>query len=74
MPQPTDNWKKKPPDAVRLSGIAFQIIIIILLGVFGGKKLDDYFQTENPYYTLGLSVLAVFISLYFILKEVLKKK
>lgn len=69
-----ENWKKKPLDAARYSSIAFQIIGIMLLGIFGGKKLDDYFQTEFPYFTLALSVFAIFASLYFILKDILKKK
>lgn len=72
--KPPANWKKKPLNYLQYSGIAFQIIGIMLLGVFGGKKLDNYFQTSSPYFTLALSILAVFMSLYFIIKEVIKKK
>ena len=46
--------------------------IIIFLGVFGGQYLDDYLELKNPWGTIVLSLLGVFISLYIVIKEVIK--
>ena len=58
----------------RYSGIAFQMIVIILLGIFFGKKMDKWFETKNPIYTAIFSLLGVIISLYVVLKDLVRKK
>lgn len=55
----------------RYSGLAFEMLGIILLGVFGGKKLDDMSASEFPLWTLILSLLGVFIALYLVIKGLL---
>lgn len=55
----------------KYSGLAFEMLGIIVLGVWGGIKLDEYLHSEFPLWTLILSLLAVFISLYFVIKGVL---
>jgi hypothetical protein len=56
----------------RYSSLAFEMLGIIILGVFGGKKLDEHRQGSFPIYTVVLSLVAVFISLYIVLKGLIK--
>ncbi len=42
----------------RYSGLAFQMIGIILVGVFGGIKLDEIVKWEFPVFTLVLTLLS----------------
>ena len=58
----------------RYTGIAFQMLAIILLGVWGGIKLDEWLQLQFPVFTLLLSVLSVFLAIYTVVKDLLKKK
>jgi len=59
---------------MRYMGLAFQMIVIILIGAFLGKWLDGYFETTKPYFAAGVSLFAVFLSLWFSFKELLIKK
>lgn len=56
------------------SGMAFQIGFIILLGTLAGKKLDSWFHTSRPMFTLVCSLSAVFAALYLALKDFIGKK
>ncbi|MBI9066679.1 MAG: AtpZ/AtpI family protein [Salinivirgaceae bacterium] len=57
----------------RYSGMAFEMLGIIILGVFAGQKLDEKRPSEFPLWTLILSLLAIFISLYLVIKGLMKK-
>lgn len=56
----------------RYSGMAFQMLAIILLGVFGGVKLDKWLELTFPVFTLVLSILSVALSIYQAIRELLK--
>lgn len=49
------------------------MIAIILLGVFGGKKLDEYMELKFPVFTLVLTLVSVFLAIYFVIKDLMKK-
>lgn len=53
----------------RYSGMAFQMIVIILCGALLGQYLDKTFQSEKPLWTVILSLLAIGIALYIALKD-----
>jgi len=53
--------------------MAFQMLAIILAGVFGGYKLDQWLNTK-PIFIIILSVLSVFLSMYYVTRDLLKKK
>lgn len=53
--------------------MAFEMLGIIVLGVFAGQKLDSLRTPEFPLWTMILSLLGVFISLYVVIKGLLKK-
>jgi F0F1-type ATP synthase assembly protein I len=61
-----DNW-------ARYSSMAFQMLAIILLGVFAGFKLDQWIHTK-PLFTIILSLGSVILAIYTVTKDLLKKK
>jgi len=46
------------------------MIVIILLGTLGGLKLDEIYPNEYSLFTIICSLLAVGISMYFVIKQV----
>jgi F0F1-type ATP synthase assembly protein I len=52
--------------------MAIQMLVIILAGVFGGYKIDQWLHTK-PIFTVVLSIVAVFMSIYFVTRDLLKK-
>jgi len=48
------------------------MIAIILAGLFGGIKLDEYFVLEYPVFTLSLTILGLVIAFYFLFRQALK--
>jgi F0F1-type ATP synthase assembly protein I len=59
---------------LRYTSMATQMGITIFLGVWGGIKLDQYFQFESPIMTLVLSLLGVVLSVYIVIRDVLRKR
>lgn len=62
--------QKKTNRFVRLSGIGIQMAATIFLGAFLGRYLDDKYPMEKKWWTIGLTIFAVAISLYNVLKQV----
>lgn len=61
-------------DYAKYSSLAFQMIVIILVGVFGGMKLDKWLDTRFPVFTVVLSVVTVMFALYYSLKDFIRLK
>ena len=75
MPQHQKSQKKNPLKSyARYSAIAFQMLFIILAGVFGGIKLDKYLELKFPVFTLIFTVLAVVLAIYYTIKDASRKK
>ena len=70
---PSDKKKKALNAYARYSSIAFQMLVIILAGVFGGRALDRWIDLQFPVFTLVLTILAVVLSIYFVIKDLLRK-
>jgi F0F1-type ATP synthase assembly protein I len=64
--------KKSLDNYARYSSIAFQMLIIILIGVFGGIKLDEWLKLSVPAFTIILSILAVILAIYTVTKDLIK--
>jgi len=64
--------KSQPKSLLRYTGIATQMASIILIGVFGGIKLDEYLALETPIFTLVFSLLSVVFSMYIVIKDLSK--
>jgi F0F1-type ATP synthase assembly protein I len=69
-PQPTNS-----NSALKYSGMAFQILACILLGFWGGMKIDELLGFKKvPIFTLVLGLLGVVVGIYISIKDFLKKK
>lgn len=65
--------KRQQPNAIlRYSGMAAQMAAIIMVFVFGGMWLDGHFEMEKPLYAAGLTVLGVVLSVYYMIKDLMK--
>lgn len=74
MENPRDNRSKRSKQFsgyARYSGVAVQMLVVILLGVWGGLKLDEKLNSD-PVFTIILSLFSVFASLYISLKDFIK--
>jgi hypothetical protein len=58
----------------KYSSLAFQMLAIILLGVFGGIKLDEWLELKFPVFTVVLSLLATGAAMYYGIKDFLRMK
>ena len=69
-----EDIRKGSQDYMKYSGMAIQMGVIILIGTYGGTKLDEYFQSKTPWFTVGLALLSIAIALYVSLKDLFVKK
>lgn len=57
---------------IKYSNIGIQMLAVIVLGVFGGQKLDEFFGNENPICLVICSLLSVFAAIYLAIKDFIK--
>jgi F0F1-type ATP synthase assembly protein I len=72
MDHSSEKKKKSLDSYARYSSIAFQMLIIILIGVFGGIKLDGWLKLTVPVFTIILSILSVILAIYTVTKDLIK--
>lgn len=53
----------------KYSSMWIQMVVIIIAGVFGGYKLDEIIGLQFPIFTIVLSLSAVSISIYLMIKD-----
>ncbi|MEQ8325139.1 MAG: AtpZ/AtpI family protein [Vicingaceae bacterium] len=58
---------------IKYTNIALRMIVIILVGVYAGMKLDEYLAYERPYITMLLSVLSVGVAMWIIIRDISSK-
>ncbi len=63
---------RRPSAYVQYSSIAFQMLATIGLGVYAGMKLDQWQGNKLPGWTIGLSLTAIFASLYLFIRQLPK--
>lgn len=51
-------------------GVPFQMVAIISAGYWGGSLMDSRFQIDNKWWTVGLTLFAVLLSLYQFLRGI----
>ncbi len=71
--EPRKKEKKALNAYAKYSSITFQMLVIILAGVFGGRELDKWIQLGFPVFTLFFSILAVILAIYYVIKDFLRK-
>lgn len=71
---PRNNNKKKKylNSYAKYSSIAMQMLVIILLGIWGGVKLDELVNFEFPLFTVLLSFISVSLAIYVVIKDLIK--
>jgi len=70
----TDNKKRNLNDFARYSNMGFQMLAIILIGVFAGYKLDQWLVMKFKLFTILFTIFSVFIALYHAIKDLLNNK
>jgi hypothetical protein len=76
--------EKKKPDELsdkkdylklygKYSSMVFQMIIIVLIGTFGGQQLDKLLELKHPVFTIILILVSAFLSLFYMFQTLLKK-
>lgn len=66
--------KERLNSYAKYSGLVFQMIVVIGIGVFGGIKLDEWLQLDFPIFTIVLSFIAVILAIYYAVKDFIKFK
>ena len=61
--------KKNGSKFVKFSSLGVQMIVLIGGGAWGGQLLDNKMQNEKPVFTIVFSLLGIFASLYFVIRE-----
>ena len=57
----------------KYSSMVFQMIIIVLIGTFGGQELDKLLEMKHPIFTIILILISAFLSLFYLFRTLLKK-
>ncbi|MBO4778265.1 MAG: AtpZ/AtpI family protein [Bacteroidales bacterium] len=57
---------------IKYTNIGIEMLVVILVGVFGGQKLDEVFENENQVFTIVCSLVAVFAAIYLAIKDFIK--
>lgn len=68
MPKPKNNAKYW----LSLTGIAVQMGVIIYLGSWFGGWLDEKYQKDNNTFTISVTLFAVAVSMYLVIKQTKK--
>ncbi len=76
FPKKKDQKKRKSPlgDYAKYSTIGFQMLVIILGGILGGRYLDHLFQLRFPVITLLLAIVSVALAIYIAIKDFIRFK
>lgn len=56
----------------KYSSMIFQMIVIVLIGTFGGKELDRQLKMEQPVFTVLFILIAAFLALFYFFRSILK--
>lgn len=68
--------KKKAVDSanayLKYSGMAMQLLVLLLLAAWGGQKLDSYFELSQPFITIAFLLGALGAFLFRLVRDVSK--
>lgn len=63
---------KSKPTFINYSGLGLQTVLIIGLGAYLGSLLDDKYQLDKNWFTLGLILLSVGLSMAYTIRTLNK--
>ena len=70
---PDPHFKKKPFNSyLKYSGLAFQLVAVILAGVFIGNRMDRWLSLESPVFTLVFPLLFNIVFIIIIVRQIMK--
>ncbi len=72
-PTPLKRATEKTTSFAQYSGIAFQMLGTIGLGVWVGLKIDEWQHNRQPIWTIILSLTAIGASLYLFIRQLTNK-
>lgn len=72
MPKNKRKKKKQPNKFLVLTSISFQMGITFYLGAYFGSIIDEKYNSEKSLYTLICILLALFLSIYNVIKQLKK--
>ena len=70
---PLKRATEKTRSFAQYSGIAFQMLGTIGVGVWAGMKVDEWQHSRSPIWTIILSLTAIGASLYLFIKQLTEK-
>ena len=74
--EPSEDQKQSAQDQVKpylkYSGMAVQMICILVVAAWGGRKLDGYLGLKYPVLTIVLMLIGVVAAMYLIVSSVIK--
>lgn len=69
-PKPTNgNPRRNPNDFYKYTGMAVKMGVVIFVGVYGGRKLDEAMDNHTPWITILLSLVGVAAAIYFVISD-----
>jgi F0F1-type ATP synthase assembly protein I len=72
--EPNENPRQSLNALARYSGMAFLIGAPIVIGILGGKWLDDKLSMKFQLFTVVLTLTGVFLGVYLVVRDLLKQK
>ena len=67
------NKKKQLNSYIRYSSLTTQMAAIIAVGTFFGNYLDQVNNTNSKTYTITLSLISIFLALYYVIKKIINQ-
>lgn len=68
---PTQKPEKQLSNYAIYSGLIFQMLAIIGIGVVAGYKLDQKYPNKHQLFTVILSLLSVLLSVFYVVKRII---
>jgi F0F1-type ATP synthase assembly protein I len=68
---PTQKPEKQLSNYAIYSGLIFQMMAMIGLGVFVGYKLDQKYPNKHQLFTVVFSLLSVVLSVFYVVKRII---
>jgi len=64
--------KNRLNNYARFTGIGFQMLATIGIGVFAGIKLDEHYPNQHQLFTIICSLASIGIAIYSVIRQVNK--
>ncbi len=57
----------------KYSSLTIQVILLVVLGGWGGRELDNWLNLSFPFFTLLLIIVGAVTGFYYLFRTLLKK-